>query len=173
MDMDMDAEKAKFAGFGIGTPEFTFAGMETWARVVSVYDGDTVTLVFPMATGMNKFSARLFGIDTCEMKSKEVNNRALAIRARNRLLELITGRAIAGEAPLSKKEIVQLLSEDVYIVWIECMEFDKYGRILLRMYSGPDKKDKSFSDVLVDEKLAYQYFGETKLSESDQTHCLS
>lgn len=172
----MEAEKAKFASFGIDTPEFTFAGLGTWARVVSVYDGDTVTIVFPIAGHgdcMNKFSARLHGIDTCEMKSKEAANRALAIRARNRLIELITGRDVPGDSNLAKKDIVKMLGEQVHLVWIECMEFDKYGRVLLRMYAGPEKKDKSFSDILIDEKLAYPYYGETKLTEHEQSQCLA
>lgn len=169
----MEAEKAKFASFGINTPEFTFAGRKLWARVVSVYDGDTVTLVFPVVDGcMSRFSARLHGIDTCEMKSKEAANKELAVKARNRLLELITGSAVSATAALARKDIVAMLEKEVCLVWIECLEFDKYGRVLVKMYAAPDTSGvRSFADTLVDEKLAYPYFGETKLTERDQvTH---
>lgn len=170
----MESDKQKYASFGIDTPDFTFAGRKLWARVVSVYDGDTVTLVFPISDGpdapLYKFNARMFGIDTCEMKSKEGGNRDLAVRARNRLVELVSGKSLVF-ANASKKDIVRHFAEDVYLVWIECMDFDKYGRVLVKVYSGPEST-KTFSEMLIDEKLAYAYFGETKLSEKDQTCAL-
>jgi endonuclease YncB( thermonuclease family) len=170
----MQTGKQKFASFGIDTPDFTFAGRKLWARVVSVYDGDTITLVFPVAegndAGMYKFNARMFGIDTCEMKSKDGANRDLAICARNRLVELITGKPLAF-ANATKKDIIRHLAEDVYLVWIECLEFDKYGRVLVKVHSAPENV-KTYSDVLIEEKLAYPYFGDTKLSEKDQTSAL-
>lgn len=165
----MEQEKARYANFGIDTPEFSFAGQKLWARVVSVYDGDTITLVFPVGQTMYRFNARMYGIDTCEMKSKEATNKETALRARNRLIELISCRPLAS-ANAARKDIVRHLAEDVCLVWIECMEFDKYGRVLVKVRKNDDQATKTFSDILVEEKLAYPYFGETKLSEKEQTN---
>lgn len=168
----MEAEKQKFASFGINTPEFSFTGRKLWARVVSVYDGDTMTLVFPVSNCMYKFNARMFGIDTCEMKSKEAANKDLAVKARNRVIELVTKKPLAITGNAGRKEIVRYLEEDVYLVWIECLEFDKYGRVLVKVFPDSEPSSKTFSDILIEEKLAYPYFGETKLSESGQTNTL-
>lgn len=170
----MEAGKQKFASFGMNTPEFSFMGRKLWARVVSVYDGDTMTLVFPVSDCMYKFNARMFGIDTCEMKSKEAANKDLALKARNRVIELVTKKPFALQVNAGRKEILRYLEEDVYLVWIECLEFDKYGRVLVKVFPdsnlGPDAR--TFSDVLIEEKLAYPYFGDTKLSEGGQTMTL-
>lgn len=168
----MESEKRKFASFGTNTPEFSFMGRKLWARVVSIYDGDTLTLVFPVSDCMYKFNARMFGIDTCEMKSKEAANKTLAIRARNRVIELVTKKPLAIAANSARKDIVRYLEEDVYLVWIECLEFDKYGRVLVKVFPDSESEAKTFSDVLIEEKLAYPYFGDTKLSENGQTTTL-
>lgn len=169
----MEQEKARYSPFGIDTAEFSFAGRKLWARVVSVYDGDTITIVFPVGETMYRFNARMYGIDTCEMKSKEAANKETALRARNRLIELISGRPLANPTGAVRKDIVRHLAEDTYLVWIECLEFDKYGRVLVKVRKSDDPDLKTFSDILVEEKLAYPYFGETKLTEKEQTTTLS
>jgi endonuclease YncB( thermonuclease family) len=158
--------KEEFAAYGYETPEFSLIGKKCYARVVNVYDGDSPTLVIPFEGKMFKFSTRVFGIDTSEMKSNDMINKDRALRARNRLIELITK---VSPLPVSatKKDVIKLLSRDVYLVWIECMDMDKYGRVLVKVSNGPSD-DKTFADVLIEEKLAYPYFGATKLTEQQQ-----
>jgi endonuclease YncB( thermonuclease family) len=131
-----------------------------------VYDGDTMTLLMPVDGKMWRFAARMYGIDTCEMRSKEAANRETAIRARHRVVELITGVRLGADA--GKKEIVKLFADRVHVVRVECLDFDKYGRVLVRVLVPGSEARRLISDVLLEEKLAYPYFGDTKMTEGDQ-----
>jgi endonuclease YncB( thermonuclease family) len=159
--------KEEFKTATLESPEFSFNGTKCWARVVSVYDGDSPTIVFPFNDKMYKFSTRVYGIDTSEIKSQDQACKDRAIKARNRLVELIT-KAPFPQQVTSKKDIQKLLAQDVYLVWVECMEFDKYGRVLIKMQSSP-QDTKNFADILIEEQCAYPYFGGTKLNETQQS----
>jgi endonuclease YncB( thermonuclease family) len=148
----------------IDTPLFSLQGTKTSARVVSVYDADTITVVIPFACSFSKFNLRLFGIDTPEMKSKIAEVKEKAIKARERVINLITGGKAAN---LSKKELQYYLNANIILVYIECFEQDKWGRTLAKVYLK-ENESKSISDILLDEKLAYPYFGDTKLTEEQQ-----
>ena len=163
--MDKAQAKAQFALSGAET-EFTLIGMKGWARIVACHDGDTITMVFPVLGKMFKFNVRLYGIDTCEMTSKGACQET-AIKARNRLIELITGLPIQPNASLNRKDIMGLFAKEIDLVWVECMEMDKYGRVLANLRGAPDAPN-TFADILLDEKLAYKYFGATKLTEAEQ-----
>ena len=52
------------------TPHFSLNGQKLWGRVVSLYDGDTLTIALNVFDAIYKFSVRMNGIDTCEIKSK-------------------------------------------------------------------------------------------------------
>ena len=163
-----------FRQHGVTTPEFTLNGLQTYARVVSVYDGDTVKCIIPVFNTYFKFNVRLSGIDTCEMKSKKTEAKVLAIRARDRLISLVTGGKInisVTEKTETKKDITNILENEVFLVWLHCLELDKYGRTICNIYSSPDS-NVSFSDILISEHLAYVYEGETKLSEDEQVKLL-
>lgn len=69
-------------------PQFTYK-----ARVVSVYDGDTITLDIDVGFGiwMHKQKFRLYGIDTPEVRGPE---RADGLRVRDWLREYLEGKAI-------------------------------------------------------------------------------
>jgi endonuclease YncB( thermonuclease family) len=146
------------------TPMFSLNGIKTYARVVDIIDGDTINCIIPFFDNKYfKFNIRLSGIDTCEMKSKNDENKKLAIAARDLLFELITNKKLY---QLSKKEISNILNEDLYLVWVECLNFDKFGRVLANV--SKNETAQSFSDILVNKKLAYQYHGEKKLTEEEQ-----
>ena len=109
----------------------------------------------------------MHGIDTCEMKSKNALNKDFALRARNRVIELVTKKPFDEGYLKTKKQIEAMLEKDVYIVWLHCLEMDKYGRVLAKVYAS-DKEDQTFSDILINEKLGYAYFGDTKKTEAEQ-----
>jgi endonuclease YncB( thermonuclease family) len=75
------------------TPVFDLNGHEGVARVVSVYDGDTCQIVLPLFSEakMWRFSARLRGINACEMKDPSPLVKTRAIAARDRLVQLVSG----------------------------------------------------------------------------------
>lgn len=150
---------------GSNTPLFSLNGLQTYARVIDIYDGDTITVVISINDYFLKFKCRLHGIDTCEIHSKNMQNKQLAVQARNRLYNLVTNHQI--DQTYNKKDIIDYLDKNVSVVWVKCLDFDKYGRLLIDCYSSEDKP-KSFSEILIDEKLAYPYDGETKLTEEQQ-----
>jgi hypothetical protein len=67
------------------------------------------------------------------------------------------------------------LSNNFIIAYISCKEFDKFGRTLANVYlydktkdiDAIIKKENCISYILIQEKLAYPYFGDTKMSESE------
>lgn len=120
-------------------PFFSFNGYKTWAKVVKVYDGDTCTVAFYYHKKIYKFKIRLDHIDTPELRSKNEIEVKIANKARDRLIELINNK----------------------LVYVECLNYDKYGRILANIYA--DKKMiQSFNDKLVSEGLAVFYDGGKK-----------
>ena len=163
----------QFANFNYNsTPHFTLNGKKMYGRVVNVYDGDTITVVLNIFNGFYKFNMRLNGIDTCELKSKNEKNKELACFARSRLISLITDKDISETSLLKDRRMINnFLNKNVYCVWIECLEFDKYGRLLANIYSN-ENTSESFSNILLKEKLAYKYTGETKLTEDEQLSTL-
>ena len=72
---------------------------------------------------------------------------------------------------LTKHEVQEILDNKLIVVWVECLEFDKYGRLLANVYcfnEHTNDYDISLSQYLLDNKFAYMYNGGTKLSESEQ-----
>lgn len=157
--------KELFKMHGGNTPEFTLLDVKTYARVVSAYDADTIKVVIPIFGSHYKFSIRLMGIDTCEIKAKNPKNKEVAVKARNRLFELLTGKKI--DPIWKKKDVEKQLDAEVVLVWLHCLEFDKWGRVLANVYLS-EGAEKSLSEYLLEEKLAYPYMGETKLTEEEQ-----
>ena len=161
-----EPDTSLFCNSGNETPQFTFAGLASWGRVVDVYDGDTLKIVMPYNKTMWKFNIRLYGIDTSEMTSKLQENKERAIRARNRDIQLIS--KIPAQLPSSitesKKSIQTYFQQNVSLVYVICKDMDKYGRILADVYSN----HVSLSHILIQEKLAYSYYGGTKQTEIQQ-----
>ena len=157
------------------TNDFSLKDQFLSARVVDIYDGDTITCVIPIFTNFYKFHIRLYDIDTCEMKSKEEENKKLAYKARNRMVEMITNKIVFNKD--KRKEIRSLLNQHTYMVKIKCGDFDKYGRLLAWIFPYNSdlniKVEDSFNHLLVKEKLAYFYKGDTKLTEKDQINLLN
>lgn len=168
--MNITSAKEQYKQYGGNTPFFTLNGIKDYARVTEVYDGDTITIVMNISGSFLKFKCRMMGIDTCEIRSKNPKNKELAIKARNRLIQLITDKQV--DETSKKKDVSSILEEDVYVIWVHCMEFDKYGRALIHCYKSPESL-KSFSELLVEEKLAYKYEGDTKLTEEQQVQLLT
>ena len=156
------------------TPFFSLKGLKTYARVVNVIDGDTLTLIIPIFDDCFKFYVRLSGIDTCEIHSNNEENKEKGLKAKYRVIELICkNKKLTDIICITKKQIIEIFDKNVYTVWIECEDFDKYGRLLAKVYLELKKKDvKTIGDILIEEKLAYKYEGNTKLSEEEQIKIL-
>ena len=155
------------------TNEFSLKDKYIEARVVDIYDGDTITCVIHLFDQYYRFNVRLCDIDTCEMKSHEPQAKELAYQARSRLIELITNKKVDAE---KRKDVRKIVNESVYLVHLLCGEFDKYGRLLGWVFEyqtqNPDRFE-SYNHLLVKEKLAYFYSGNTKLTELEQINLLT
>ena len=58
------------------------------------------------------------------------------------------------------------------MVYVSCDGADKYGRVLANVFASDLENEVSFSDILVREKLAYTYNGESKPTEELQLEML-
>jgi endonuclease YncB( thermonuclease family) len=112
-------------------------------NVVSVYDGDTCTIVFRLFNDpeqrLVKFKARLIGVDTAEMKGTDGHVKELAIKARDFIRENTIG----------KSRVKCIFSK----------EMDKYGRLLVRLFTSDGV---CLNDELIKMGLAKDYSGGTK-----------
>jgi len=93
-----------------------------------------------------KYRCRCYGYDTPEMRPSKKNpnrlkEKELALIAKNRMIELL-------EAHPSK------------LIKIECLKFDKYGRILIKAYNNVH--EKSINELMVEEGHGKWYDGGTK-----------
>ena len=159
----------EFKLYDISTPFFDMNGINTYGRIVDIYDGDTMKIVLPLMNKYYKFNVRLNGIDTCEIKSHNIENKNKALQARNKICNLIQEKWNYNKKDLNtQKEIKKFLNSFVCLVFVECLKFDKYGRLLANIYIDCDNREKCLSKILIDENLAYAYDGGTKLSEEDQ-----
>ena len=119
----------------------------TRAKVVKVTDGDTVWVAAYQNGKLNRWSTRIYGIDTMELKSSDPVNKQNAIRAKEYLTNLIMDQTVD----------IQILTgtfdeKQRRTIW------DKNGRLIAHVqYQGKD-----IATELINQKLAYPYFGGTK-----------
>ena len=162
----MEELKKEFLKYGKDTPEFSLKGLQTYARLIDIHDGDTMKLIIKYKNEFLKFTVRIDGIDTCEINSDNDKLKEKAIEARNKVMKTICSKDFTKD--ITKKEIKNMLENEVYLVKIECDEFDKYGRLLCNVYTVNEENKISIKDILIKEKLAYSYDGGTKLTEEQQ-----
>lgn len=121
------------------TTEFTFP--INGGRVIKVYDADTITIASKLpydASPLYRLSVRLNGIDTPEIKGKEISDeeKEAAKLARDFVSNLVLNK----------------------FVRLENIQSEKYGRILADVYIG----DIHLNDLLIKERYAIIYDGGTK-----------
>lgn len=168
--MDMDKYKSIFEKYDISTSYFTLDGVNTYGRLVDIHDGDTCKIILPVMDQYYKFNVRLNGIDTCEINSDNPENKNKSLQARDKICQMIQemqemqGKGSEKIIFKSQKEIKEYLRSIVCIVFVKCYGFDKYGRLLADVFID----NKSISEILINEKLAYAYDGGKKLSETQQ-----
>lgn len=178
-------DRVIFDQANVKTALFSLDGQTVVAKVVKVYDADTIHIVFPVFGKLMKFKTRFIGIDSAEIRSKNPDEKIHAKKARDILKSKIHDK----------------------LVRVECGEFDKYGRLLVKVFPYKAKKDtnakaqddpttstdgqtggdpgsstqedptmssegdpvQSYNDWLIDQKLAYSYDGGTKQKFPDWT----
>lgn len=142
---------------------FSLNGQQFYCKIVNVYDADTCRVVFFLNNQLVKYTLRLIGVDSPEMKPplkdqyRQYQIKA-AKKARNRLIQLSTDCEIEVDTDLSKLKIQKLINSNQKIIKINCEEFDKYGRLLASILS----EDININTKLVEEGYAYNYGGGKK-----------
>ncbi len=119
------------------TDFFSITG-ELQGKCVDVYDGDTVTLILPVRDIFYKFKTRLSGIDTPEIRTKNLDEKK--------------------QGYISKKIVSDLILNK--IVKVQCFGFDKYGRLLATIFIN--SIDTSVNEYLILGGYAVKYDGGTK-----------
>jgi endonuclease YncB( thermonuclease family) len=121
------------------TVEFTFP--IKGGKVIKVYDGDTITIASRLpydSSPLYRLSVRLNGIDTPEIKGKDISEeeKQEAILARDFVSKLILNK----------------------FVRLENIETEKYGRILADVYID----NIHLNELLIKNRYAVKYDGGTK-----------
>lgn len=168
--MENLSKEYDFKNYDINTSEFTLDGSFLPGRLVDIIDGDSLVIILPVFNSYYKYHVRINGIDTCEMKSKNQDNKTLALQARLELLCLITqgtNQEQEYDINITRTDIKRILNESVFLIYLECKDFDKYGRLLADVYTNKTKTIM-LSQHLLDKHLAYVYTGATKLKETEQ-----
>jgi micrococcal nuclease len=131
--------KLKYRNYNKQTKFYTLNKVNVWAKIVHVYDGDTVHAVFslPRSSTIYKYKLRLAHIDTPELKSKNINEKIKANEAKKIVEDMILDK----------------------IVYLELEGEDKYGRILANIYIN----NLNLNDFLIKNKYANKYEGGKKI----------
>jgi len=138
------------------TPEFSFNGKLFLAKVLDVYDGDTITITVKIDNQYYRMNCRLNGLDTPELKSKDEEEKNAAKLAKKHLIFLLTSQKT--ELEFSREQCRKMCAEVNAIVKIRCLEFDKYGRLLVEIYNG----DLNVNEKMISDGFAGAYDGGTK-----------
>lgn len=156
----------KLAEATYAIPAYSLVNLSMAGKVVNVYDGDTVHIVFQINSQLVKYNCRLLGIDSPEICPKNVTDKvkreqeiASAIKSRNYLITQVTGIETADN--LTKKDIKELCARSRKLVWVKCYDFDKYGRLLVEIFLNANET-VSINKQMVGKKLAVEYDGGTK-----------
>jgi endonuclease YncB( thermonuclease family) len=129
-------------------PIFSFNGLETQAKIVDVYDGDTFKACFKHNGKIIKYTCRTTGYDSPEMKPlKTKPNRDIEIAAAKRARDYF-------------KMLVNF-EDTKSIVYLKFGKFDKYGRILTTVFT--DDNPLSVNDIMLKNGQGTPYDGGTKI----------
>jgi endonuclease YncB( thermonuclease family) len=107
--------------------------------VIKVYDGDTITIATKLPynnSELYRFSVRLKGIDSAEIKSSSIDEQNIAKEAKQCLTNLILNKYVS----------------------LQNLNTEKYGRILADVYLG----EIHVNQWMLHEHLAVEYDGGTK-----------
>ena len=155
-----------FSEYDYSTPLFNLMdeeGSRRPARLVGAHDGDTISVIIEWDKNKAaRFNIRLYGIDTPEMSSKDPTVKELSVKARNRLISILTkGQVVIPEdgTKVTRNLINTRLCENVHMVFLECKQMDKYGRVLAKVYPDNLPYSKSSNQIMLDEGLAKPYSG--------------
>jgi endonuclease YncB( thermonuclease family) len=119
---------------------FSFNEKIIYAKCTDVYDGDTITVKFFYNGELYKYKVRFYGLDTPEMKSKNLVEKSFGTVSKEVVQDMVLNKLIK----------------------LKCYEFDKYGRMMADIYVKTADKEIQVNEFLIANKYAVKYFGDTK-----------
>ncbi len=112
-----------------------------------IVDGDTFDCTIDLGFNIShKIRVRMYGINTPESRTRDLEEKALGLAAKTRLTELIT-------------EATEVHDDELFL---RTKEKGKFGRYLGEIYRGQSRYDErlaTFNMQLVAEGHAVEYFG--------------
>tara|TARA_X000000950_G_scaffold92124_2_gene115979 strand:+ start:4812 stop:5213 length:402 start_codon:yes stop_codon:yes gene_type:complete len=106
------------------------------AKVISVYDGDSIKVIFPLNGVLYRWSCRLNGVDTPEIRTRNLKEKEMGYKVRDLLRDKILNK----------------------VVTLNCGELDKYGRLLVDI----NYESENINNWLITNGYAYEYNGGRK-----------
>jgi micrococcal nuclease len=122
------------------------------SEVVRVVDGDTIIANVDVGFDMwKRCNIRLYGINTPETRTRNLEEKAMGYEAKDRLIELLKKN--------ENKFVLESKGLDKYgrslgVIWTGYHEVETYADT-----SGTRPVEISLNDLLVQEGLATEYFG--------------
>lgn len=123
-------------------------GRKYKAYISNIYDGDTfdATIKYEKKIWL-RFRCRMWGYDSPEIKTKDKEEKENGMKAKNFLIEELEKTKMIGE--------------------IRCLEFDKYGRLLIILYLPSIHPHFSINDLMVNKGMGFLYLGGNKEKEKN------
>jgi endonuclease YncB( thermonuclease family) len=147
------------------TPVLDLAGHETIARVLDVYDGDTLTVAMAWKDGIYRFTIRLLGINAEEIKGTTGDTKERANLARVLLAQNVSGGTFPVDSKTTRAILRRSLGQHDCRVRVACKSFDKYGRVLANVYTVDGV---CLSKVLLESGLARAYMTTNEESQATE-----
>jgi endonuclease YncB( thermonuclease family) len=113
-----------------------------YAKCISVYDGDTFTILFKLPNNniIYRHNVRLNGLDCPEMRTTNLEEKEIAIKAKTEIEKIILNNVIK----------------------LKNVKNEKFGRILADVYFN----GICVNEYLINKRLAVKYDGKTKIIPS-------
>ena len=128
------------------TEMFSLEGQYKLCKVVDIYDGDTIKVVFDLNGSFYRWNVRMLGYNSPEMRVS-VNN-----PARDTIKQLAID---------SRDFLKSIIQNNDQLVYIKCSGFDKYGRLLGTIYVNQDD-NVSVNQLMIDNHKGVPYDGGKK-----------
>ena len=122
------------------TPKAALTG-EYKAKVLSVYDGDTLTIAIEIHGRFKKYNCRMNGYDSPERKSKNPDEKKWANVSKTLLTNLVLGKIVS----------ITISDND-----------DKYGRLLVDMVIETENGNINVNEYMLTHGYCVAYGGATK-----------
>ena len=120
-------------------------------KVVHIVDGDTVDVDIDLGFGvwMDKERVRLYGIDTPESRTRDLEEKKYGLAA--------------------KQFLTNMLDDDNGILLRTHKDkTGKFGRILVELWRTTNFADKSINDYMIEKHHAVWYYGQSKDDIAEQ-----